>query len=230
MSGDSSVSATNPTQEVLQGFAHMFYAQLPAPPVEPVPKEAISKEEYEAKMLAVAAARAEEEKENQRYFEAYAGRIQEYAAVLSPVSKAGKDFPAFREFVQGLYADEVDNWLTRKQGLDAAPLPAYVEYCKQIEAENTGALRDYLNQRDKWRSTFEECVRLYQEVGLPHEVFMVHVNWAGVAYVKTLPYFVEQGGTTKEWGEAWYPVLARSLEHARSNALIKTAAAKAASK
>lgn len=47
------------------------------------------------------------------------------------------------------------------------------------------------------------------------EVYMVHKNWAGACFVKTLEFFERQGGNQKSWGKAWHRVVANSIEDAR---------------
>lgn len=37
-------------------------------------------------------------------------------------------------------------------------------------------------------------------------------------FVKEADFFERQGGLTKEWGKAWKPIYATSIEHARDKA------------
>jgi len=49
------------------------------------------------------------------------------------------------------------------------------------------------------------------------QTFYVHYNghsW----YVKTREFFEQQGGFEEEWGKAWSPILATSIEDARTKA------------
>jgi len=48
------------------------------------------------------------------------------------------------------------------------------------------------------------------------EVYMVHKNWAGACFVKTLEFFEAQQGHKKPWGKAWHRVMATSIEDARA--------------
>lgn len=41
----------------------------------------------------------------------------------------------------------------------------------------------------------------------------------GAWIVKEAKFFVSQGGLTQEWGKAWKPIYADSLEHARLKAM-----------
>lgn len=46
-----------------------------------------------------------------------------------------------------------------------------------------------------------------------------YVHWNGAAwFVKTADFFKSQGGHTQEWGKAWVPLVATSIEDARAKA------------
>lgn len=47
---------------------------------------------------------------------------------------------------------------------------------------------------------------------------MVHVSVAGSVFVKELNFFKSQGGFREKWGKAWFPIVANSIEDARSKA------------
>jgi hypothetical protein len=49
------------------------------------------------------------------------------------------------------------------------------------------------------------------------EIFMTLLNeFSGCVFVKTYEFFKEQGGFREKWGEAWVPVVATEIEHARA--------------
>lgn len=50
---------------------------------------------------------------------------------------------------------------------------------------------------------------------VPLADFYVHWN-GGAWFVKEAHYFKFQGGMTAEWGKAWQPIQAMSIEHARA--------------
>lgn len=47
------------------------------------------------------------------------------------------------------------------------------------------------------------------------DVYMVHVGPSGSVFVKTYDFFKSQRGFEQEWGEAWVPLVATSIEDAR---------------
>jgi hypothetical protein len=47
------------------------------------------------------------------------------------------------------------------------------------------------------------------------DVYMVCCNGAGSVFVKELIFFRSQGGFEQQWGLAWKPVVAESIEDAR---------------
>lgn len=47
------------------------------------------------------------------------------------------------------------------------------------------------------------------------DVYMIHINSGGSVFVKTLSFFRKQGGFTQDWGDAWVPIVAVSIEDAR---------------
>lgn len=48
------------------------------------------------------------------------------------------------------------------------------------------------------------------------DVYMVHVNSGGAVFVKELEFFRSQGGFREDWGKAWRPVVATSIEDAHA--------------
>jgi hypothetical protein len=57
------------------------------------------------------------------------------------------------------------------------------------------------------------------------EIYMIHCNVGGSVFVKTYDFFKSQGGFEEEWGSAWQPVVATSIEDAREKGctMFKTA-------
>lgn len=51
---------------------------------------------------------------------------------------------------------------------------------------------------------------------MPREIWMVLVNSGGSVFVKDYDFFRSQGGCTEGWGLHWTPVMAGSVEEARS--------------
>jgi len=47
------------------------------------------------------------------------------------------------------------------------------------------------------------------------EIYMIHCNSGGSVFVKTHDFFKKQGGFREEWGKAWQPIIAESIEDAR---------------
>jgi hypothetical protein len=47
------------------------------------------------------------------------------------------------------------------------------------------------------------------------DVYMVHVGPSGSVFVKELEFYRSQGGFKEEWGKAWVPIVATSLDDAR---------------
>lgn len=54
----------------------------------------------------------------------------------------------------------------------------------------------------------------------PLRQFYVHFNGASW-FVKEGEFFKEQGGLTEKWGNAWRPIWATSIEHARDKAKLE---------
>lgn len=50
---------------------------------------------------------------------------------------------------------------------------------------------------------------------MKRDIYMVQCNFAGSVFVKTLDFFRKQGGFIEEWGLAWKPIVATSIEDAR---------------
>lgn len=203
----------------LREYASAFYRQLPARRAPPSPRVPLSEEEYHTSMLEKEAERTAAEEAYQRYRPGYLERIAQHSQILAFLQgESLMALPDFRGFMQGQYAEEVDEYLAQEERrqLRMSPLPTYAQHLEDTAAWNANALRRYQEECAKWDASFKECVYLFQQAGLPHEVFMVNVNWAGTACVKTVEFFTQQGGLTQEWGKHWYPVLAREMEHARS--------------
>ena len=54
------------------------------------------------------------------------------------------------------------------------------------------------------------------------KVYMAYVNQAGAVFVKNFEFFREQGGLVETWGEKWVPIVATSIEDARTKAYTNT--------
>lgn len=45
--------------------------------------------------------------------------------------------------------------------------------------------------------------------------YYYHINSGDAVFIKEGKFFKDQGGLTSDWGKAWKPIKARSLDHAR---------------
>lgn len=89
----------------------------------------------------------------------------------------------------------------------------------RLECQVGGAVRDAL--RDLETETIDQTMkRLTEDLQYQPPTHYTHCNSGNAIFVKEADFFKRQGGLQKEWGRAWVPIRADSLEDARKKALL----------
>lgn len=130
------------------------------------------------------------------------------------------------------FCEECVHWLQHGPDLDAAPLLASLieQHIGKIGGETIDLVghtcrvcgctdaQACMTQDGpcSWAQQFDDGTGICTECTAAPGDYYIHRNAGDAVFVKEASFFAQQGGLTEDWGKHWTPVVATSIEQARS--------------